>query len=678
MSSMAVSTIKIGLLFAGVSGLAVLTPPGQQTVATLATAMPALTPAPQEVVQAIPQASSDYAIGNAVTEWRRIRQSDNLPFSAYANFLLANPGWPGETGRRSAAETSLGSGAENPALVARFFGQFPPLTAAGKLRYAEALMATGRRNEAVTQARAAWTMGALRPQDEATLISFYGPSLTPADHDERMDALLWQGGTTAASRQLSYVSSARRPVFAARLAMRTRAPDAASLAASAEAMGRGDAGYIADRASWLRDTGNSIAARNYLAQPRSGLTHRPSDPEKWYEVLLANARGAANDRQYAVAYNIARQVDDAFPAGADISAMSLGIRDDYTSLTWLAGQMAHRHMGRPADAIGMYSRYGNGSRTAQTRSKGLYWAGRAAELAGQRDVAANYYRQASEYPQLFYGMLAMEQSGQPLRPPPPTPALNVAPNLRQAYFQQGVVRAAQYLGAQGDRRDQALFLRQIAADATSEADHALGIELSRMMGRPEMAVWVGKSALNNRLQQFVGAGFPTVPVPTQYASSWTMIHSIARQESEFDRGAVSHAGARGLMQLMPGTARDVARTLGMSYQPASLTSDTNYNIQLGSSYFQRRLDQNGNHVLALAAYNAGQGNMNKWLASNGDPRSGNVDMLNWIEDIPFFETKNYVQRVVENAVVYDLMNPTRAKSRGPYHVSWYLGRRPPR
>jgi soluble lytic murein transglycosylase len=129
---------------------------------------------------------------------------------------------------------------------------------------------------------------------------------------------------------------------------------------------------------------------------------------------------------------------------------------------------------------------------------------------------------------------------------------------------------------------------------------------------------------------------------------------------------------------MPGTARDVARTLGMSYQPASLTSDTNYNIQLGSSYFQRRLDQNGNHVLALAAYNAGQGNMNKWLASNGDPRSGNVDMLNWIEDIPFFETKNYVQRVVENAVVYDLMNPTRAKSRGPYHVSWYLGRRPPR
>jgi len=678
MSSMAVSTIKIGLLFAGVSGLAVLTPPGQQTIATLATAMPALTPAPQEVVQALPRASSDYAIGSAVTEWRRIRQSDNLPFSSYANFLLSNPGWPGETGRRSAAETSLTSGAENPALVARFFGQFPPLTAAGKLRYAEALMATGRRNEAVTQARAAWTMGALRPQDEATLIGVYGPSLTPADHDERMDALLWQGGTTAASRQLSYVSSARRPVFAARLAMRTRATDAASLAASAEGMGRGDAGYIADRASWLRDTGNSIAARNYLAQQRGPLTHRPGDPDKWYEVLLTQARGAANDRQYRVAYDIARQVDDAYPTGTDISAQSLGVRDKYTSLTWLAGQMAQRHLGRPGDAVAMYSRYGNGSRTAQTRSKGLYWAGRAAEIANQRDVAARYYAQASEYPQLFYGMLAMEQTGQALRPPPPTPNLTVAPNIRQAYFQQGVVRAAQYLGGQGDSRDQALFLRQIANDATSEPDHALGIELSRLLNRPEMAVWVGKSALNNRLHNYVGAGFPTVAVPNQYASSWTMIHAIARQESEFDRGAVSHAGARGLMQLMPGTARDVARTLGMSYQPASLTSDTSYNIQLGSSYFQRRLDQNGNHVLALAAYNAGQGNMNRWLSTNGDPRSSGVDMLNWIEDIPFFETKNYVQRVVENAVVYDLMNPAHAKSRGPHHLSWYLGRTPPR
>lgn len=671
MSTMPNSTTKFGLLLAGVTGIAVAAPHGSSLLPAGAAA--------QEVVQPLPApVAGEAQIAAALSEWRRIRQSDRLPFSDYANFLLAWPGFPGETGRRAAAETVLASGMENPALVRRYFDRFPPLTGAGHLRRAEALLATGDRAGAADAARAAWRSGVLRPTDEAALLSIHSPALTPADHEARMDVLLWAGSTAAAARQLPYVSGARRSVFDARLAMQTRSANAAQLMALAENAGRADAGYIADRARWLSDTGNVPAARSWLAQTRGALTHRPADPDKWYEVLLFHARGAANDRNYAQAYNIARQVDDAYPAGTDISGESLGVRDKYTSLTWLAGQMAARRMGRPQDAVAMYARYANGSRTAQTRSKGLFWAGRAGQQARQSDVATRYFTQAAEYPQLFYGMLAMEEMGQPLRAPAPVPATSVAPNLRQAYYQRPVVRAAQYLGRQGDRQDQALFLRQIASDATSESDHALGIELSRLIARPEMAVWVGKSALNLRLHSYIGAGFPTVTVPSEHASNWTMIHAIARQESEFDRGAVSHAGARGLMQLMPGTARDVARTLGMSYQPASLTSDTSYNIQLGSSYFQRRLQQNGNHVLALAAYNAGQGNMNRWLRENGDPRTSAVDILDWIEDMPFFETKNYVQRVVENAVVYDLMNPSRAQSRGPAHVSWYLGRRPPR
>lgn len=673
---MAVSSIKFGLLFAGVSSIAALTPQGQQTVSTLAAAVPALTPPAQEVVQPIPAASSDTAIGATIAEWRRLRESDGLPFSSYASFLLANPGWPGETSRRAAAETALRSGAENPALVARFFGQFPPLTAAGKLRYAEALMATGRRNEAVEQARAAWRMGVLRPQDETILLGAYGPSLTPADHDDRMDMLLWQDSTSAASRQLGYTSAERRPVFAARLAMMTRAPNAAQLMQAAEAAGRGDAGYVAARASWLRDTGNSLAARNYLAQ-RGPLTHRPGDPEEWYEVLLTNARAAENDRQYSTAYNIARQVDDAYPAGTDVSEKPLGERDDYTSLVWLAGQVAMRDLGRPADAVGMYSRYGNGARTPQTRSKGFYWAGRAAEAAGQQSVAQNYYQQAAGFPDLFYGQLALERMGRGLKPPAAANNTPVSPQVRQEFFQRGVVRAAQRLGAQGEWRDQSLFVRQIANNAETDTDHVLAVELSRLLNRPDLGVMVGRSALQSGKSDYVAAGYPTVSVPSAHQDNFTIIHAIARQESQFDRAAVSHAGARGLMQLMPGTAREVSQRLGMSYQPASLTSDTHYNIQLGSSYFDRMMASYGSYPLALAAYNAGPGNVNKWLRENGDPRNGSVDILNWIEDIPYYETKNYVQRVLENAVVYDLMHQQRARSRGPNNLSWYLGKRTP-
>ncbi|WP_374129982.1 lytic transglycosylase domain-containing protein [Sphingomonas sp. 28-62-20] len=155
-----------------------------------------------------------------------------------------------------------------------------------------------------------------------------------------------------------------------------------------------------------------------------------------------------------------------------------------------------------------------------------------------------------------------------------------------------------------------------------------------------------------------------------------MIHAIARQESQFDRAAISRAGARGLMQLMPGTARETATKLGLSYDGNALTSDPDYNIQLGSTYFQRMFDNYGSYPLAVAAYNAGPGNVNKWLKANGDPRTGEIDIIDWIEAIPIFETKNYVQRVLENAVVYDLLNPQRARSQGQARMSWYLGRRP--
>jgi soluble lytic murein transglycosylase len=188
---------------------------------------------------------------------------------------------------------------------------------------------------------------------------------------------------------------------------------------------------------------------------------------------------------------------------------------------------------------------------------------------------------------------------------------------------------------------------------------------------------VGRSALQNGLSEYSTVGFPNVRVPAASDDSWTIIHAIARQESQFDRAAVSHAGARGLMQLMPGTARDVSTKMGLGYNPGALTTDTDYNIMVGSNYFQHIYNLYASWPLAVAAYNAGPGNVNKWLRANGDPRSGSVDMVDWIEAIPIYETKNYVQRVLENAVVYDLMNPQHSRSQGTNRMSWYLGKSRP-
>lgn len=626
----------------------------------------------------MPEAQAQYdPVGTALVEWQRLQQSDNFPFSDYANFLLAHPGWPGEKGRRAAAETILDSGASTPDLAVRFFTRLPPITPAGRLRYAEALAATGRRAEAEDQARRAWRAGILRVSDESRLLAGFGAALRPTDHDAREDMLLWQGSTSIATRQLPYTSPDRRAVFEARIAFRTNSADVATKTALVDSRGQSDPGYIADRARWLRETGQSPAMRAYLAQPRR-MSGYPGDAEKFYEVLLSAARGAAMDGQYDLAFRIASQVDDALPRGTDVSDLSLGVRDDYTSLTWLAGTLALYNLGRASDAIGMFDRYGRGSKTPQTQSKGMYWAGRAAEATGNQALAKSFYARAAGFPDLFYGQLAVERMGQALRGPRDLSGKTATPAAREAFYRREIVRAAQLLGAMGNRTDQSLFLRKIAEDATTEDDHLLAADLSRTLGRPDLGVMVGRSALQNGLSDYSAAGYPSVKVPEGQRDYWTIIHAIARQESQFNRDAVSRAGARGLMQLMPGTARETAGKLGLGYDAGALNADTDYNIQLGSSYFQRMLRYyGGSYPLAVAAYNAGPGNVNKWIAAYGDPRLPGGDVVRWIEEIPIFETKNYVQRVLENAVVYDLMHPSYARSQGVANLSWYLGKNRP-
>ncbi len=617
--------------------------------------------------------AANASLAASIDEWKSLQTTSGYPFESYARFLLAHPGWPGEMAARRAAEKSLDAGGWSPTTVVAFFRRFPPLTSAGKTRFAEALAASGYAGEADAAARAAWVSGTLSSADEAKILTNFPGAMTPADQDARMDMLLWQGSLASAQRQLALTSPARQPIFAARLAFRTNAPDVADRLIATQAAGAADPGWLADRATWYRGTGAWSSARSTLAQ-RPALATVPGSAEQWFEVLLTNARAAASDAQYSLAYDIARQVGDAYPAGTDVATRPYGERDDYTSLTWLAGTTALKQLARPADAVPLFLRYAGASKTPTTQSKGLYWAGRAAEAAGHREEANGYYARAASFHDLFYGQLASERLGQPLAAPGDPILRPVDPAVRASFYARETVRAAQYLGTTGDWQDQTAFVRQIATDAKTDSDHVLATELSRTLGRPDLGVMVGRSALQNGLSDYSTVGFPNVRVPVASESDWTMIHAIARQESQFDRAAISHAGARGLMQLMPGTARDQSSKLGMSYDPAALTTDTDYNIMVGSTYFRHIYELYGSYPLAVAAYNAGPGNVNKWLRANGDPRTGTIDMVDWIEAIPIYETKNYVQRVLENAVVYDLMNPSHSRSSGENRLSWYLGK----
>lgn len=618
------------------------------------------------VVQSFSPAPPAPAIAADVARWNSLRQTDGLPFSSYATFLLGHRGWPGETALRRSAEQALARETSSPSEVVRFFATFPPLTPNGHAQLALALMATGRPDEARAAARAAWTPGAMREEVEQRMLGAFAGTFGPQDHDLRMDMLLGSGDLTSAARTLAWTSAARRPLFEARIALQRRAPDAAARVAAVGTVGMGDPGLLIDRAVWMRTTGDSFGARALLAQPRT-LTSRPANAEKFMESMVAIARGAANDRQWTIAWQIASQVDDIFPPGTDVSRRSYGERDEYTNLTWLAGTAALR-AGRPNDAAPMFERYGRGAQSPQTRAKGFYWAARAAPASPQ---ATAWLEQAASHPDQFYGQLALERLGRPVPAPPAAP--NVTAADREAFAARPLAQATRYLGTIGQRGDQTLFVRALAGTLTDDRERAVATEFGRMAGRLDMGVWAAREARTMGDSFYVRQAFPEVAVPPAYSRHRALAHGIMRQESSFERSAVSSAGARGLMQLMPGTARQAASRVGVPYQLGRLTEDPQYNVLLGNHHLSELLDEwGGNAVLVAAAYNAGSGNVRRWVRANGDPRLPGADVLRWIEEIPFSETRNYVQRVIENSVVYELMDSPG----GQVRVSRYLGQRP--
>ncbi|HEY7690039.1 MAG TPA: lytic transglycosylase domain-containing protein, partial [Dongiaceae bacterium] len=518
-----------------------------------------------------------------------------------------------------------------------YFRVMPPLTGVGQARYAFALNATGQTEAARNAAREAWQSGVLPQSDIDRLLALFGSSLTMDDHDRRMETLLANSDMASARRLLPMTSPARRPVYEARIALQSGMPDVDARVAALGDLANTHAGVLRDRAERMRNNNQGYAARALLARSRT-LAFRPHDVEKWYETLLVMARGAANDRQWQMAYQIASQIDDAYAPGTDISAQSYGERDDYTSLAWLAGTVAFQRLNRHADAEAMFVRYAKGGRSAQVLTKGMYWAGRAAQAQGQMVEAQSYFGKAAAYPELFYGQLALEQLNRPVPAPRPLTAIPITAAERTAFHGKDLVQAVRLLGQLGSHDDQTDFVRALSEQSANDKERALAAELARQVGRNDLSVWLARDARNDGSDFYVRAAYPEVQIPPSQSHLWSLAHGIMRQESSFDRAAVSHAGARGMMQLMPATARETSSRMGLSYDQARLTTDPGYNVMLGSHYFARLMDQwNGYAPLAIASYNAGAGNVRRWINENGDPRTPSVDVVTWIEQIPFTE-----------------------------------------
>ncbi|WP_345719547.1 lytic transglycosylase domain-containing protein [Qipengyuania qiaonensis] len=591
-------------------------------------------------------------IDQAVGQWEYLTSQESLPFSSYAGFLTSYPDFPKRELLQRRAEAALDREAPSPQTLVAFFDRHPPLTNSGKARYALAL-ASLNRSEAQNIAREAWRGGTMSGPTELYMQGLFGNRFAPEDQDARMDALLWQGNYEGASRQIVRTSPAYRPTAQARLAMlQGSTPSQAGLPVPAGAMT--DAGYVYNLTRQYRNSGQPYEAVNLLSS-RAAFSAPAFDGTQFVSEALAVAKSAGATQ----AVSIASKVDDVFAPGTDISEGSFTLRDKYTDLMWLGGTKALWSLGDGRQAAPLFYRYGTAAKTPLTRSKGFYWAGRAAARAGDRAGAQRYWEMAAEYPDWYYGQLALNELGKPM----PTFASVPAPNAAErAAFEADPLTGALRAIARNRRdwRTERAFFEAIAQKAETPGEMALVGQLARDMGMDELAVVAGLVAGEHGLQGFERLGYPTVQ--THAGANWTMVHAIARQESEFDRNRVSHAGARGMMQLMPGTAREEAGKIGVSYMSADLTANPSYNIRLGDAHFARLMDRYGGaYPLAIAAYNAGPGRVNQWLAANGDPRTGAVDWVTWIEQIPAnFETRYYVMRVIGNAVSYANMHPDKS------------------
>lgn len=615
-------------------------------------------------------------LAQAVSRWQMLAASNVYTFTDYSSFILSYRGFPEEEKLRRSAEAALDRQSADASSVVAYFDRVPPLTNPARAQYALALKALGR-PEADAMARAAWRGGAMSEAAEAAILAGWGATFTPDDEDARMDALLWAGNPSPAARQTARVSAARRGLFAARQATLIGLdPYSAAEGTSIDVL-NADPGFIWSRARQLRRQGNGAAAQALIAN-RPLLARPPLNREKWVDELLANARGAAAVGDARTAYRIAAGIDDAFARGEDVSQAAYDLRDDYTSLMWLGGQQALRQLNNGADAAPLFWRYGSAARTPGTRSKGFYWAGLAAAQGGQANDAQRYFEMAAAYADQFYGLLALERLGRPVPRFAADADVQPTPQERAAFNASLLTQAVREAARDADWRTTVRFFREISNQQQTKSQHVLVAQLARELGRRDLGVIVGQAAAARGYLDFQHIAFPVIPVPPGYEHAWTMIHAIARQESQFSQNAVSHAGARGLMQLMPATANEQAGKLGLSYSTSALIDDAGYNLQVGGAYFQRLLNYfNGSYPLAVAAYNAGAGNVNKWLRANGDPRAGGIGWIDWIERIPLSETRNYVQRVMENAVVYEAMYPDKASYTGPNPLSHFLGKPTP-
>jgi len=578
--------------------------------------------------------------GQKLADWFMLRHSESTaPFKRYAAFLAASPDWPSSALLRRRAEARLWQEKSDAATVHKFTMD-RPVSAKGKFALARVLLAEGDTDRATRLVREAWRTEELSERSEEDSYEAFRDLLTNEDHRARMDKRLGAKDYAGARRAAKRLGEDALAIVKACAAVTGKASKARDYLEDVSTEARRDLGYVLCRAQWhLQNDRIDDAADVILAAAPD--TMAAQDTDAWWRERRLLARKLLDQGKSRTAYDVVRS--------AAVPAMEV-YRVDYH---FMCGWIALRYLDDPKTAMVHFAAIDEGSANPIALSRAHYWRGRAAEAMGATADARMSYKTAARYPTAYYGQLARAKLGLDrieLRPPSPVLAAADTPVTDER------VRAADMLYGIGER-DMVLYY---AEDFAKESPDVAALEaLGELAGRRNDArvmLEVGKSALARGLALDHYA-FPTIGIPEHQqlapAIETSVIYSVARTESSFDQRDKSAANAVGLMQVTPEAGRDTAKRFGLTYDWDRMVSDPVYNTQMGAAELSALLSEyRGDQIMTFAGYNAGRGRVREWVQAHGDPRDPKVDPVDWVERIPLSETRNYVQRVMENVLVY--------------------------
>lgn len=605
-------------------------------------------------------AQGDYPAGVAVAEaagrlsgdialWRALRESRDGDFRAHAAFLAARPDWPGLDRLRASAERLIPEDAAPADVLALMDGR-PPLTYAGARALVRALRASGRDADATAVLGDAWLALPPDAEGERLLLADFGADLAPF-HAGRADRLLWAGEAEGARRMLPLLDGTDRALAEARLAAGAGRP----LGDLPPALAEDPRIAFARFARAVAQGEMSDAAAILAGRTAEAL----GDPRPWAQGRARVARWLIREGRGAEAY-------------AAAAGHGLSDGEALVDLEWVAGHAALSELRDAATALAHFQRSEAAASGPISRARAAYWAGRAEEALGRPDDAALSFARAAQSQTTFYGLLAAERLGLSLDPT--LTGQEPFGDWRGSAMVGGDLgQAMLLLLAAGDRDGATLFARKLAQTLDRDGVGQLAALLAELQ-EPHLSVLVGKEAAARGIV-VPSAAFPLHPLAGRaWPVGADLALAIARRESEFNPLAASPVGALGLMQIMPATAREIAGTLGVPYARGRLT-EWEYNATLGTRYLAGLVETFGTSpVLVAAGYNAGPGRPRQWMAERGDPRSPDVDVVEWIERIPFDETRAYVMRVAESLPVYQARLTGRT---GPVAFTALLRGEPP-